>query len=65
MQEVTVKRAMMWGDSIVGFGRYYYKYASGREGDFFCYRILTAQAKLYHLDHAGLYRLPAPVEKNR
>lgn len=35
MQEVTAKRAMMWGDSIVGFGRYHYKYASGREGDSF------------------------------
>ncbi len=35
MQDITGKRAMMWGDSIVGFGRYHYKYASGREGDFF------------------------------
>ena len=25
----------MWGDSIVGFGSYHYKYASGREGDWF------------------------------
>ena len=25
----------MWGDSIVGFGEYRYKYASGREGDWF------------------------------
>ena len=24
----------MWGESIVGFGQYHYKYASGREGDF-------------------------------
>lgn len=24
----------MWGPSIVGFGRYHYKYDSGREGDF-------------------------------
>ena len=24
----------MWGSSIVGFGRYHYKYDSGREGDF-------------------------------
>ena len=24
----------MWGNSIVGFGNYHYKYASGREGDF-------------------------------
>ena len=23
----------MWGDSIIGFGKYHYKYASGREGD--------------------------------
>ena len=23
----------MWGPSIVGFGRYHYKYASGHEGD--------------------------------
>jgi hypothetical protein len=26
---------VMWGDSIVGFGEYHYKYASGREGDWF------------------------------
>ena len=25
----------MWGDSIIGFGDYHYKYASGREGDWF------------------------------
>ena len=25
----------MWGDSIIGFGEYHYKYDSGREGDFF------------------------------
>jgi Domain of unknown function (DU1801) len=24
---------VMWGKSIIGFGRYHYKYASGREGD--------------------------------
>ena len=33
MQEVTGVEAKMWGDSIVGFGSYRYKYASGREGD--------------------------------
>ena len=25
----------MWGSSIIGFGSYHYKYASGREGDWF------------------------------
>lgn len=33
MEEVTQEEPIMWGDSIVGFGSYHYKYASGREGD--------------------------------
>ena len=33
MEEVTGEPAKMWGESIVGFGSYHYKYASGREGD--------------------------------
>jgi hypothetical protein len=35
MQDITHKKPKMWGDSIVGFGSYHYKYESGREGDFF------------------------------
>ena len=35
MREITGKRATMWGASIVGFGKYQYRYASGREGEFF------------------------------
>ncbi|MCY3832585.1 MAG: DUF1801 domain-containing protein [Chloroflexi bacterium] len=33
MEEVTGEPAEMWGTSIVGFGSYHYRYASGREGD--------------------------------
>ncbi|KRE81988.1 DUF1801 domain-containing protein [Arthrobacter sp. Soil763] len=33
MSRITVQPATMWGPSIVGFGSYHYKYASGREGD--------------------------------
>jgi|688.fasta_scaffold513650_2 hypothetical protein len=33
MQEVTGETPTMWGDTIVGFGSYHYKYASGREAD--------------------------------
>lgn len=33
MKEITGKKPKMWGESIVGFGRYHYKYKSGREGD--------------------------------
>jgi len=33
MERVTGEPARMWGPSIVGFGTYHYRYASGREGD--------------------------------
>jgi hypothetical protein len=32
-EDVTGENATMWGSSIIGFGKYHYKYASGREGD--------------------------------
>ncbi len=35
MESVTGDKAVMWGDSIIGFGDWHYKYASGREGDWF------------------------------
>ena len=33
MQEVTGESPCMFGASIIGFGRYHYKYASGHEGE--------------------------------
>jgi len=33
MQEITGEPPAMWGTSIIGFGSYHYRYASGREGD--------------------------------
>ena len=33
MKQVTKEAPKMWGSSIVGFGSYHYKGASGREGD--------------------------------
>lgn len=32
MQSVSNEAPKMFGESIIGFGQYYYKYASGREG---------------------------------
>ncbi|WP_416443233.1 DUF1801 domain-containing protein [Leeuwenhoekiella sp. A16] len=32
---VVKEPAVMWGDAIVGYGNYHYKYESGREGDWF------------------------------
>src|SRR5687767_2938923 len=33
MTDITGEKPKMWGPSIVGFGIYHYKYASGQEGD--------------------------------
>ena len=35
MKKVTGEQPIMWGDSIIGFGSYHYKYKSGQEGDWF------------------------------
>jgi Domain of unknown function (DU1801) len=35
MRKATGAAPKMWGPSIVGFGKYHYSYASGREGDWF------------------------------
>lgn len=32
-EEVTKEKPKMWGASIIGYGSYHYKYATGREGD--------------------------------
>lgn len=33
MKKITKDEPKMWGDNIIGFGSYHYKYKSGREGD--------------------------------
>jgi hypothetical protein len=33
MRDVTGEEPVMWGPSIIGFGTFHYRYASGREGD--------------------------------
>jgi len=35
MQEITGEEPIMWGSSIIGFGRYHYEYANGREAEWF------------------------------
>ncbi|MDJ0957677.1 MAG: DUF1801 domain-containing protein [Arenicellales bacterium] len=34
MEQITNKKARMWGESIIGFGEYHYEYASGHSGKF-------------------------------
>ena len=33
MREISGEDPVMWGPSIIGFGHYHYRYASGHEGD--------------------------------
>ena len=35
MKEASGEEPKMWGPSIIGFGKYHYKYESGREGNWF------------------------------
>ena len=35
MKDITQEKAVLWGPSLIGFGKYHYKCDSGREGDFF------------------------------
>jgi len=35
MERATKAQPRMWGSGVVGFGNRHYKYASGREGDWF------------------------------
>ena len=44
--ETTRLEAKMWGDSMIGFGSYHYKYASGHEGDAFLTGFSPRKAKI-------------------
>jgi nucleoid DNA-binding protein len=35
MKSIPGEEPIMWGDSIIGFGRYHYRHKSGREGRWF------------------------------
>ena len=60
MGRVTGEPARMWGSSIVGFGQYHYKYASGREGDgpAASFSPRKAAMTIYLPDGAGAYADP-------
>ena len=46
MKAATGAEPRMWGESVVGFGDYHYKYASGREGDWFITGFSPRKANL-------------------
>jgi hypothetical protein len=57
MKEVTGEKPTMWGTSIVGFGSYHYKGASGREGDWMKVGFSPRKKSmtLYIMDGFGSY----------
>lgn len=44
--EITGEKPVMWGTSIIGYGDYHYKYASGREGDWMLVGFSPRKANL-------------------
>ena len=45
-REVTGFEPVMWGPSIIGYGRYHYVYKTGREGDFLATGFSPRKASL-------------------
>ena len=63
MRKATGKRAKMWGPSIVGYGTYHYKYASGREGDFLLTGFSSRKQALTVYIMAGFSNYDALMKK--
>ena len=59
MKRVTKARPVMWGKSVVGFGKYHYRYGSGREGDWFLTGFSPRQRNLTIYLMGGAGREPA------
>lgn len=56
MRRVTREEPRMWGPSMVGFGTYHYKYASGQEGDWFLTGFSPRKSDLTLYITPGLHR---------
>jgi hypothetical protein len=63
MQDITRTRPTMWGPSIVGFGTYHYRYASGREGDWFLTGFAPRKQALTIYVMAGFTRYASLMKK--
>ena len=63
MGRVTGCEPKMWGPSIIGFGRYHYKYDSGREGDFMLTGFSPRKANLVVYVIAGYTNFEAQLAR--
>lgn len=58
MKRITKQKPKMWGDALIGFDNYHYKYASGREGDWFITGFSPRKGKM------SIYLLPTLLESS-
>lgn len=58
MKRITKQKPKMWGDALIGFDTYHYKYASGREGDWFITGFSPRKGKM------SIYLLPTLLESS-
>ncbi|MBD3331691.1 DUF1801 domain-containing protein [candidate division GN15 bacterium] len=63
MQEATGEKPRMWGDSLIGFGDYHYKYDSGREGDWFVAGFSPRKANISIYLMCGLDHVAEQLER--
>jgi hypothetical protein len=63
MRRVTGEKPKMWGTSMVGFGKYHYRYASGREGDSFIVGFSPRAQNLTLYLMAGFEKLKTKLTK--
>jgi hypothetical protein len=63
MQAATGEPPKMWGTSIVGFGDHHYRYASGREGDWFVTGFAPRKQNLTLYVMGGYERQAALLKK--
>lgn len=63
MKKATGEEPKMWGGSIVGFGKYHYKGASGREGEWFITGFSPRKANLTLYILTGLDKAGPLLEK--
>jgi hypothetical protein len=63
MKRVTGAEPTVWSSGIVGYGAYHYKYASGREGDWFEIGFAPRKANLAVYVMPGLDRFGEALAK--
>lgn len=63
MEQITKEKPKMWGSSIVGYGSYHYKGASGREGDWMLIGFSPRKQNITLYIMPGFERYPGLMKK--